>query len=46
MAHLRATATELGLPFGERTRTYNSRLAQEESGLPAEEAEEVVLHRS
>jgi len=33
---LRKTATELGLPFGERTRTYNSRLAQE-LGLWAEE---------
>lgn len=29
MAQLRATAAELGLPFGERDRTYNSRLAQE-----------------
>lgn len=86
MAHLRATAEELGLPFGERTRTYNSRLAQElgfwaedcgrgkefhraafaayfekgknlaklpvllelvlESGLPEQEAEKVVQHRS
>jgi predicted DsbA family dithiol-disulfide isomerase len=27
--HLRTTANELGLPFGTRTRTYNSRLAQE-----------------
>jgi len=36
MAHLRATATELGLPFGNRTRTYNSRLAQE-IGLWAED---------
>ncbi len=33
---LRKTATELGLPFGERTRTYNSRFAQE-LGLWAEE---------
>ena len=86
MAHLRATAEELGLPFCERTRTYNSRLAQElglwaegrgrgkefhraafavyfekgknlaklpvllelarESGLPEEEAREVILHRT
>jgi len=36
MAHLRATAEQLGLPFGARTRTYNSRLAQE-LGLWAED---------
>ncbi len=29
IAHLQATADELGLPFGPRTKTYNSRLAQE-----------------
>ena len=29
MARLRKVAKEEGLPFGERTRTYNSRLAQE-----------------
>ena len=29
IAHLRTTADELGLPFGPRTKTYNSRLAQE-----------------
>jgi len=29
IAHLKATADELGLPFGPRTKTYNSRLAQE-----------------
>ena len=29
MARLRQVAGELGLPFGDRTRTYNSRLAQE-----------------
>ncbi len=29
LEHLRTTAQELGLPFGSRTRTYNSRLAQE-----------------
>ncbi len=29
LAHLQATADELGLPFGPRTKTYNSRLAQE-----------------
>ncbi len=36
MAHLRSTAEELGLPLAERTRTYNSRLAQE-LGLWAED---------
>ena len=29
MAHLRDVAAQLGLEFGERTNTYNSRLAQE-----------------
>jgi predicted DsbA family dithiol-disulfide isomerase len=29
MGHLGQKAAELGLPFGERKRTYNSRLAQE-----------------
>ena len=29
VAHLKQVATGLGLPFGERTMTYNSRLAQE-----------------
>jgi predicted DsbA family dithiol-disulfide isomerase len=36
VASLSATAKRLGLPFGKRTRTYNSRLAQE-LGLWAEE---------
>jgi predicted DsbA family dithiol-disulfide isomerase len=36
MAHLRTTAKELGLPFGTRNKTYNSRLAQE-LGLWAED---------
>jgi predicted DsbA family dithiol-disulfide isomerase len=35
MTKLRKTAYELGLPFGERERTYNSRLSQE-LGLWAE----------
>ena len=35
MKRLRDTATELGLPLGERDKTYNSRLAQE-LGLWAE----------
>jgi predicted DsbA family dithiol-disulfide isomerase len=35
MAHLRKTAADLGLPFGARKKTYNSRLAQE-MGLWAE----------
>ena len=29
LAHMRNIAGELGLPFGDRRRTYNSRLAQE-----------------
>ena len=29
MAHLTQTAKDLGLPFGKREKTYNSRLAQE-----------------
>lgn len=36
LAQLRAMAESLGLPFGDRTRTYNSRLAQE-LGLWAED---------
>lgn len=36
MAHLSTTAKELGLPFGIRNKTYNSRLAQE-LGLWAED---------
>ncbi len=36
VAHLQVTATELGLPFGSRNKTYNSRLAQE-LGLWAED---------
>jgi predicted DsbA family dithiol-disulfide isomerase len=36
VANLRATAGELGLPFGPRDKTYNSRLAQE-LGLWAED---------
>ncbi len=35
MRNLRQTAADLGLPFGERKKTYNSRLAQE-LGLWAE----------
>ncbi len=35
MRRLRKTAADLGLPFGERKKTYNSRLAQE-LGLWAE----------
>lgn len=36
LGRLRAMAESLGLPFGDRTRTYNSRLAQE-LGLWAED---------
>lgn len=35
MTHLKKTARKLGLPFGDRQKTYNSRLAQE-LGLWAE----------
>ena len=35
MRHLKKTAADLGLPFGKREKTYNSRLAQE-LGLWAE----------
>jgi len=35
MHHLKKTAADLGLPFGERKKTFNSRLAQE-LGLWAE----------
>jgi predicted DsbA family dithiol-disulfide isomerase len=38
LAHLNQVAQSLGLPFGERKRTYNSRLAQE-LGLWAETRE-------
>ena len=36
-AHLNRTAKDLGLPFGNRERTYNSRLAQEVGKLAEEQ---------
>jgi predicted DsbA family dithiol-disulfide isomerase len=43
---LRKTAAELGLPFGDRTMTYNSRLAQELSKWAAEKGRENDFHRA
>jgi predicted DsbA family dithiol-disulfide isomerase len=37
LAHLNRTAKDLGLPFGKRERTYNSRLAQELGKLAEEQ---------
>ena len=37
LAHLNQTAKDLGLPFGKRERTYNSRLAQELAKLAEEQ---------
>jgi predicted DsbA family dithiol-disulfide isomerase len=37
LAHLNRTANDLGLPFGKRERTYNSRLAQELGKLAEEQ---------
>ena len=44
--HLRQTAAELGLPFGDRTMTYNSRLAQELAGWAADKGRENDFHRA
>ncbi len=46
LEHLRRTAEELGLPFAARSKTYNSRLAQE-LGLWAEDKEKgEVFHKA
>jgi predicted DsbA family dithiol-disulfide isomerase len=46
MLRLRKTAVDLGLPFGERRKTYNSRLAQE-LGLWAESKNKgYVFHKA
>ena len=42
---LKLTAEELGLPFGNRTMTYNSRLAQELSKYAASEGLEDIFHQ-
>jgi predicted DsbA family dithiol-disulfide isomerase len=46
MRHLRQTAAELELPFGDRTMTYNSRLAQELAKWAAEKCRENDFHRA
>ena len=43
---LRKSALDLGLPFGDRTMTYNSRLAQELSKWAAAEGLEAVYHQA
>jgi predicted DsbA family dithiol-disulfide isomerase len=45
MRHLRQTAAELGLPFGDRTMTYNSRLAQELAEWAADKGRENDFQR-
>jgi len=46
MAHLTAVAGELGLPFGERTKTYNSRMAQELGKLAEREGQGDIYHHA
>jgi predicted DsbA family dithiol-disulfide isomerase len=46
VAHLQRVATELGLPFGDRTMTYNSRLAQELAKWAADKGREKAFHRA
>jgi predicted DsbA family dithiol-disulfide isomerase len=46
MRHLRQTAAELKLPFGDRTMTYNSRLAQELAKWAADKGRENDFHRA
>ena len=45
MRHLRQTAAELDLPFGDRTMTYNSRLAQELAKWAADKGRENDFYR-
>jgi predicted DsbA family dithiol-disulfide isomerase len=45
VTHLRQTAAGLGLPFGNRTMTYNSRLAQELAKWAADKGRENDFHR-
>ena len=42
---LKLTAKDLGLPFGNRTKTYNSRLAQEMAKYAASEGLEDIFHQ-
>lgn len=44
--HLQKTAAALGLPFGNRTMTYNSRLAQELAKWAADKDRENDFHRA
>lgn len=46
MEHLARTAGELGLPFGEREKTYNSRLAQELGKLAEEQGKGDEFHNA
>lgn len=46
MRHLQQTASELGLPFGIRTMTYNSRLAQELAKWAAVEGRQSECHQA
>ncbi len=45
MRHLQRTASALGLPFGNRTMTYNSRLAQELAKWAAVKSRESEFHQ-
>ncbi|TFG90563.1 MAG: hypothetical protein E4H15_07345 [Syntrophobacterales bacterium] len=45
-ARLRETATDLGLPFGKRDKTYNSRLAQELGHWAEEKGKGEAFHRA
>lgn len=46
MRHLQQTASELGLPFGTRTMTYNSRLAQELAKWAAVKGREIEFNQA
>ena len=46
LVHLRQTASRLGLPFGERRMTFNSRRAQELGKWAASAGREEAFHRA
>jgi len=46
VAHLKTVAGQLGLPFGERTMTFNSRLAQELSYWAGDRGREGAYHKA
>jgi predicted DsbA family dithiol-disulfide isomerase len=46
MEHLTRTAAELGLPFGDREKTFNSRLAQELGKLAEEQGKGDEFHNA